>query len=384
MNQVRTSKKKNIVYTLVSIFLLFLIIEIILSIFFFHKYSDEKLATIEALKLGKRLLQQKPNSINVKNQQLVRPTANEETNKGIATEIHASNKFRYTPWIEFSNIDYTGKYVNIQNGMRSTVPDHIFPSGSKDTIDIYFFGGSTMFGFNVSDEETLPSQFVRLYQQQYPTGKSIRVQNFGTPTYYSYQELMQYAQLIFKGHRPDVVVFLDGVNDFWFVRASYYNQSYFSFVPRQVFDENLLNGGKFQFRDSSQFMYRDPVGISKKAVDSMLVLNYFSNLRNMEMLAGITGATPFFFCQPVPFYKYPNQQKDPICFHDQHTRYDVIYPEIEKNQDRIKNFTFLGNMLTQEKGYPFVDGLHYSPAFTGKISQAILDKVGKEINTIKN
>jgi hypothetical protein len=77
----------------------------------------------------------------------------------------------------------------------------------------------------------------------------------------------------------------------------------------------------------------------------------------------------------VPFYKYPNQQQDPICFKDKNTRFNYIYPIIEKNAANLPGFTFLGNMLEDEKGYPFVDGLHYSPAFTRKVTEQILLKV---------
>jgi hypothetical protein len=236
-----------------------------------------------------------------------------------------------------------------------------------------------MFGFNVTDSETLPSQFVFKYRQQFPQGRSIRVHNFATPTYYSYQELIQYSNLIFKGHRPDLVIFLDGVNDFWFGRAAYYNQSYFSFVLRQVFKGDLLTGGKFQLKDSSKYMFLDPPGIPQEAFNQGLVDNYMNSIRNVSMLAATTGAKAYFFCQPVPFYRYPNQQNDPICFRDQHTRFDAIYPVLESKKDSLPGFTFLGNMLEKESGYPFVDGLHYSPSFTAKVAQEILNKVGKEL-----
>jgi len=379
MNKIQRPKSRNFLYGVISLFFLFIIIEVILSVFFFHKNSDERLATIEAIKLGKSLLKGRPNSINVENQKRVRSSASEEHNRQIATETHLSNKFRYQSWVEFSNIDYKGEYVNVTGGMRRTIPGSYYNPGSKDTVTIYFFGGSTTFGFNVADEETLPSQFVRLYKEQFPGGKSVQVHNYGTPTYYTYQELIQYANLIFQGHRPDIVIFLDGVNDFWFARASYYNQSYFSPVFRQIFKQDVGGGGKFLLKDSSKYMYRDPDGISTTTFNDQLIANYFNSLQNVSMLAAMTGGKSYFFCQPVPFYKYPRQSMDSISFHDQHTRFDYIYPLIEKRKDTLINFTFLGNMLQDEKGYPFVDGLHYSPAFTKKVSQAILDKVSADL-----
>jgi hypothetical protein len=375
----KRSSVRGIVYTLILFAILFGVIEIIFSVFFYHQQSSEKLAIVEAGKRLKGVLRASPGSVNVENQKLVRPDSSEAINKQIAEEINQSNKFQYEPWVEFENVDYAGKFVNIQNALRKTSPDAYFNPGSKDTMEIFFFGGSTIFGFNLSDEETIPSQFVKRYQQQYPNGKSIRVRNFGTPTYYSLQELMLFSNLVFKGERPDIVVFLDGVNDFWFAKASYYNQSYFSYILRQVFSQDLLTTGKFSFKDTADRMFKDPENIPLRQFNDTLIAHYLSNISNAKMMADLIGAKSYFFCQPVPFYKYPNQQKDPICFKDKNTRYDYIYPIIEQRVDSSANQFFLGNMLEKETAYPFVDGLHYSPAFSRKIVDEMLNHMIKDL-----
>jgi hypothetical protein len=378
-NKPRRSAFKNLLYTLILLLLLFVLVEIILSVFFYHKHGNEKLATIEAMKMAKQMVKGRRSSVNVENQQAVRPQAPADMNRKIAEETHNSNKFEYEPWVEFKNIDYKGRYVNVEGSIRKSIPAEFINPASVDTLHIYFFGGSTTFGFNVADNETIPSQFVELYKAKYPQGRSIKVYNFGTPTYYSYQELMLFTKLIYEGHRPDVVIFLDGVNDFWFAKTSYYNQSYFSYILRQVFNQNLLTGGKFSFKDTADRLYKDPENIALIEYNNKLLKNYYTNITNAQMMATMAGAKSFFFCQPVPFYKYPNQQQDPICFKDKNTRYDYIYPRIEANADSLPNFTFLGNMLQNEKGYPFVDGLHYSPAFTKKVTEQILLKVESAI-----
>ena len=375
----KRSPGRSILYVFIMFFLILLLAEVILSVFFYHQHGSEKLALVEAGKRLKGIVRGKPGSVNVENQKLVRPDSSEATNRQIAEEIDQSNKFQYEPWVEFKNIDFTGKFVNVNNAIRRSIPEAYYNTASKDTIDVYFFGGSTIFGFNLADEETIPSQFVKRYQQQHPNGKSIRVKNFGTPTYYSYQELMLFTNLAFSGERPDVVVFLDGVNDFWFAKASYYNQSYFSYILRQVFNQNLLATGKFNFKDTADQMFRDPTNIPLQQFNDTLVAHYFANIRNSKMIADLIGARSYFFCQPVPFYKYPNQQKDPICFKDQRTRYDYIYPIIEKRGDSIPGLTFLGNMLENETGYPFVDGLHYSPGFSRKIVDQMLARIIKDL-----
>jgi len=369
----KRSTSRKFLYILVMLFMLFLLVELILSVFFYHKHGNEKLATIEALKLAKHLVKGQPSSVNTQNQQTVRPDASEAANRAIAEETQASNRFAYEPWIEFRNVDYKGQYVNVSGLLRKSSPDAFYNPASTDTIDIFFFGGSTTFGFNVADNETIPSQFLQLYQQKYPQGKSVRVHNYGIPTYYSYQELMLFTKLIFEGKRPDAVVFLDGVNDFWFAKASYYNQSYFSYVMRQAFQG--MGAGSVKLVDTANKMYQDPENIPLQQYNDSLVSHYFANIRNAQQMAGMIGAKSFFFCQPVPFYKYPNQQKDPICFKDTNTRYNYIYPAIEKNAASLPSFTFLGNMLQNETGYPFVDGLHYSPAFTKKVAEIVLNVV---------
>jgi hypothetical protein len=68
-----------------------------------------------------------------------------------------------------------------------------------------------------------------------------------------------------------------------------------------------------------------------------------------------------------------------MCFKDTNTRFDYIYPILEKKVDSIPNFTFLGNMLKDEQGYPFIDGLHYSPKFIKKVAEQILLKIQKDL-----
>jgi hypothetical protein len=368
----KITKTKGCIFSLVALALLFILIELIFSVFFFHKYSDERLASLEAVKMVRGMLKKKPNPINVPNQQMVRPDSSLAANQGIAEETHASNKFQYEPWIEFRNIDFQGSYVNVSNSVRKSIPAEFINSASGDTIDIYFLGGSTTFGFNVADAETIPSQIVKLYREKYPNGKSLRVFNMGIPVYYSYQELIHFSNMVFRGHRPDIVVFLDGVNDFWFAKASYYSQSYFSYILRQVFTQDLLTYGKFNFKDTSDIMWKNPANIPLNEFHDVLISNYVRSIRNAAMMGNMVGTKTFFFCQPVPFYNYPRQQADPICFKDTNTRYDYIYPAIEKMKDSLPNFTFLANMLQNETQQPFVDGLHYSPAFNRKIAGEML------------
>ena len=356
------------------LFILFLI-EGVASIVLYQRAAQSNLASIEVLRTMKAKLTTRQFPVNIEPHILTRPDSSRDVNAMIANEAMNSNRFKQDSWVEFRNMDFHGSYMNMSGNNRVTQPDSYFNPSSKDTLDIYFFGGSTMFGFNVLDYETIPSQFVQLYKEKYPNGKSIRVYNYGTPTYYSYQELILFTNLIYNGHKPDIVVFLDGINDFWFAKASYYRQSYFSYVFRQVFEKGLKTNGSFQLVDTADAMFMNPKGIPLDQYNNKLVTNYFENIENIRMMCNVSGAKPYFFSQPSPFYNYPNQQKDPVCFKDTNTRFNYIYPLVKKREAEHGDFIFLGDMLHDEKGYPFIDGLHYSPLFIRKVASRMLDEM---------
>lgn len=371
---------KKILYIIVTLAILFLGLEVVLSVFYYHKKSSNKLASIEFAYAVKRMLKPPPTPYNPANQKLVRPDSSQQFNEAVARETVASNGFAYQSWIDFKNINYAGQYVNVQDNIRKTIPDSYYSSASTDTLTIYFFGGSTMFGFNVADFETIPSYFVDLYKQKYPQAKSIKVVNYGCLNYFSKQELMLFSELLFNGNKPSIAVFFDGLNDFWFSKMLYKNQSFYNFyLEKAFFSGQPVSTTDKWFTDSVQQMFRSYPGIDETAYNQSLIDKYFRNIENIRKVAAIAGTKTYFFCQPVPFYNYPHQAEDPVTFKEKNTRFDYIYPIIEKRADSANNYFFLGNLLQTEKGNSFVDGFHYSPAIHRKIASAILNHMEKDL-----
>lgn len=371
------SAGKRLLFIAVTFLFFFLIIEVILSVFYYHRYGNSKLASIEFLMNVRSSMRPKLTPYNPENQKLVRPDSSNAFNDGVTKETALSNQYEYQPWVEFKNIDYTGSYMNISKGVRKSIPDSYYGQGATDTLLVYFFGGSTTFGFNVADFETIPSLFVENFKARYPN-KAIKVVNWGCPNYYSYQEMMLFTKLIIEGHHPDVAVFFDGLNDFWFGKMNYNNESFYSFYFRKAyFAERPPSTSDLWFTDSLRQLFKTPANIPEKQFDDKLIANYLSNMANIKRLATVTGTKTYFFCQPTPFYKYPNQSKDPMVFKDTDTRFNYIYPTIEKMADSIPQFTFMGGMLENEPLYPFVDGFHYAPHIHKKIAAKMLDVVEK-------
>lgn len=364
-------------YWAIMLLVMAFLFELVSSIIFSYKYGGNKFAIAQT---AARFIKDGPELSHYhKVHNLVRPDSSAEISRRIADEIWDANKYTYEPWLQFRVTDHKSTYVNVNGFERKSIPAISAGNTQGDTIDIYFFGGSTMYGYNVSDAETIPSQFLQLYTAKYPQGKPVRIRNVGVPYYFSKQELLLLSKLIFEGHRPDLVIFLDGLNDFYPSRMLHYDKPHFSYAMQQVFDDQIFLKSKRTIVDSSENFYIDHPALAPKDYYEDLLNKYLNNVRQATRLAASVGIDSYFFCQPVPFYKYPNRDNDPISYKISFDRFDYIYPRIEQQAPEMGNLEFLGNMLEDEKGFPFVDQVHYSPQFCKRIAERMLAAVEKEI-----
>jgi lysophospholipase L1-like esterase len=377
MKKTQASPVKKLVYLLVLFIAVLLLAELVTSVFYYHQYGQRKLALAELFysvkttaKLKKEAAEQKQK--NYYNQQLVRPDSSKQMTRQVFDETMASNHFIYEPWVEFRNADFKGRYVNTKGFIRKSIPDFV-QKQSSDTITVWFFGGSTMFGFNVADFETIPSQFAKLYHDSSKYSASLRIINFGIPYYFSYQEYKLFSLLLEKNQPPDYAVFFNGLNDFWSYHNTYYNQPYFSDRLSSMMQKNV-----FEFLPSEPGnIYRlKDTALSEKQCDTLLN-NYLKNLSRIEEHAARKQVTTLFVLQPVPFYGYRNQLTDPVCTKKQYRFFNYIYPMLEQEFQQKNNYLFLGNLLASAPALPFIDAIHYSPQFNKKIALEILQTILK-------
>ena len=106
-----------------------------------------------------------------------------------------------------------GRYVNVDgdSNRRTWNPAAgltVTPVRSKRSV--YVFGGSTAWGGGSRDDYTIPSDLSRILNG---AGGSVDVENRAVPAYFSTQEVLWLMRQLRKGARPDVVVFLDGLNE---------------------------------------------------------------------------------------------------------------------------------------------------------------------------
>ena len=112
------------------------------------------------------------------------------------------DKFRFVPFIGHSETNRNGKFLNFTevDGRKVKRPNTC-------NNNIYLYGGSTTFGYNVTDEQTIAHYLQELM------GNNYCVFNHGRAYYYSKQENNLLMNHIEEGKKIHTAFFLDGINE---------------------------------------------------------------------------------------------------------------------------------------------------------------------------
>jgi len=113
--------------------------------------------------------------------------------------------YGYVPFIGPRVEPVAGRYINSADGVRRSYQ----PAGTN-AVEVWFFGGSTMWGEGQRDEYTIPSFVSRLAEAE---GVPLRVVNYGERGYTAYQEWLLFEQELSAHGAPDLVLFYDGINE---------------------------------------------------------------------------------------------------------------------------------------------------------------------------
>ena len=126
--------------------------------------------------------------------------SNKEFSIELMNELSKLPTIPYRSFIGWRMEKLNFKYTNISgpyNGRKS--------KGESLNNSVWFFGGSTMWGWGTSDNQTIPSHFNSL--------TNIPVYNFAENSWTSRQSLNQLINAIGDNNNPSVVIFYEGVND---------------------------------------------------------------------------------------------------------------------------------------------------------------------------
>jgi lysophospholipase L1-like esterase len=297
----------------------------------------------------------------------------------LRTHIRETGALRtvYRSYVEWRQSATNGETINVEGPylQRRTVNERT--SGEKKA---YFFGGSTMWGVGADDARTIPSQFAAL------TG--IHSENFGELSYTAHQGLLLLIQLLQNGHRPDLVVFYDGVNDalhkcrnelgadsheresqFRFVMQNSARPDSFSYYFAPIL--NLAQKVNLELsRAARQDQYDCPRNPAKaEAISDHLV----SDWRFAKQLVEMHGGTFIGLLQPVIYFSQTRVEGVPLPkeFGDQ---YRLIYPMVRKKIAGIPGLYDITSVLDVDEAI-YIDFCHLTPAGNRYVAQRVAEIV---------
>lgn len=120
--------------------------------------------------------------------------------KKFADKLKENNELSFKSFLGWRHAKIAVGNNNVSGGYQIRVSNN-----QKLQNSTWFFGGSTMWGVGVEDDGTIPSQYA-LKSGEY-------VFNFGESGWVTRQSLNQLLNLIGDKHKPQTVIFYDGVND---------------------------------------------------------------------------------------------------------------------------------------------------------------------------
>ena len=289
-----------------------------------------------------------------------------------------------------------------------------------------FFGGSTMFGLNNTDEYTIPGKF----RQSYTEKDSTRVLNFGIPGYSTTTEINATIEL-FRYLRPDTCVYYDGVNEvimhyshytYWTddsiyskmgfpffepVREAIYRSPYKLGAPyskplfnlAELNSYKLLSGIAAYFRNKlpKETKAEEPIdpgteaSVSESEAEAIERLSteicniYYENIRVIQSLCREYNVTCYFFIQPTLAHKgsaYTERENKIIA--DQPTlhqlylsAYQKINADPRKSKYRVMD---ISDVLADETN-PQHENFHDYCHVNGYVNQKVAERIRMCIDT---
>lgn len=314
--------------------------------------------------------------------------------EGTLRETWSLLRLEARPWVHFGEVDFVGSYVNVARGVRANVRRDApaAPASPGPPLRVFVFGGSTTFGYGVPDWETIPAHLERALQKKFPA-RAVEVKNYGRAYYFSSQELALFLALLRAGERPEVAVFIDGLNDVampFFGDATHFSPDEpghmeriramwaesttpsTTVVPEWVPMARVARWAATRRRPKPAL----PPRREPAAEAELIVQGYLQNKQTAELTAAAAGIEAHFIWQPVPVYAYDKSRRT-LDFgpNDEHQSQvlGLAYDAVAKRATGVVN---LAEMLRDYPGPAYVDSVHYSPAVNRMIAERIAAALG--------
>ena len=145
--------------------------------------------------------------------------------------------YSYSSHLVYKNKLFSSEYLNIDergvrlNGKKNN-KDDIIKEDINNEINIWFSGGSNIFGVTNADHQTVPA-YLEMFLSEYNKKVKFNVLNLGVVGYSSIQELLNIRfNMLSNFNKPDILIVMNGIND-------YHN----AFLSRENKFEGLLKTG---------------------------------------------------------------------------------------------------------------------------------------------
>ncbi len=318
---------------------------------------------------------------------------------------------RFESYVHFRSHALDGRYYGVaEEGYRKVRDNGPWPL-SGEHYNVFFFGGSTSFGVGPY-WATVASYLQQEMNRRGLAAKPARVYNFGRSGYQSTQELILFQRLLSAGHRPDMAVFLDGLNDFcyhdgqpssWQALATYFNESNTRY-QREV----AGHGAVTRWENLTEFVRTMPLmRLTNAALDRAfgeavpqyvaapvaatpdvpepestrraVIQRYVNNMRQAKAIARDYGIVPVFVWQPIPTYKYDLRHHvfNPDRLHC-HVNSKLGYPMMRESGAAAPlgdAFVWAADMQQDLAEPLYVDAFHYTAPMSRRIAVLIADAV---------
>jgi hypothetical protein len=307
-----------------------------------------------------------------------------------------SRPVEFEPFIQFRERPFSGKFVNVHEaGFRHVRNQGPWPPDPART-NIFLFGGSTTFGYGVPDSDTIASQLQDALNST--SGTVVSVYNFGTNSFYSSQERAYFEKLASEGQVPDIAIFLDGLNEFFYKDNVPKYTAQISDMLDVAVDQKKPRSAAVTLaaslpltralsllappaRDPLPPIKENPNELTREEIDyfdddevlDRVFATYFTNKRLIEAAAEKLGVRVLFVWQPLPAYRYDLRQ-NPFGNEAKRMYSTFGYPRMEQ---MVSGGTVGGNFLwaadIQEplKEPLYVDKVHYTARLSGMVAELI-------------
>ena len=301
-----------------------------------------------------------------------------------------SVRWQYHPFVEYKEAPRSGKYVSVSSEntrCNSNGNNQCEIANGKGVI--WVFGGSTVFGYGVKNDETIPAHINKIFPDY-------TVVNMGHASYYSTSERILFNEKLSEGLAPEIAVFVDGLNDFYyfdipnisgaskkirrrFNRASSAISLDFKFLNKSYFWMYLDSKLKPQLKkiindpeDNKPGSLVQPDSILLKVINR-LRFNFLAR----QNIGDINGVKVLNVLQPVPGYGIGHTtSKVPahLLQLEGHVNSARGYQLIEKEEFSL-SIPYLDLSTLSIDAPMYIDTVHYSPEFNKEIAKRISDMI---------